>query len=110
MGYIQYYPLEPDSYRFTDTVPFEHFRGGYGIDLFLGVPALWGRGIGTEAIRQLSAYLLTQKHARLVCADPEETNIRSRCAFEKAGFSPTGRVKNYDDETKYSILMTKKQG
>ena len=105
IGYIQYYPVERDSYAFNEQVPYEEFVGGYGIDLFVGYPELWGKGIGVKIVSGMSKYLLNTLGAKVVCADPEEDNQRSVRCWIKAGFIPVGKIQNYDDPEKISILM-----
>lgn len=105
VGYIQYYMLDKNSYRFNSEVPYDKFIGGYGIDLFIGYPELWGKGIGTNVIREMMSYLTNTLGAKVVCADPEENNKRSVQSFIKAGFSPMGKIQNYDEPDKNSILM-----
>lgn len=105
VGYIQYAPVEEDSYRFTAQIPYERFSGGYGLDLFIGKPELWGHGIGPTAVRGMKDYLFAALGATVVCADPAETNIRSvRCCL-KAGFTPFGRIADYDDPAITGIFM-----
>lgn len=105
VGYVQFYPLKPDSYRFNEQVPFDRFVGGYGIDIFIGYPKLWGQGIGTKAVRLLTDHLIHSVGASVVCADPEENNKRSVACWLKAGFIPIGTMDNYDEPQKRSILM-----
>lgn len=107
IGYVQYYPLDEDSYKFNEQVPYSRFLGGYGIDIFIGDPKFWGKNIGTEAVTMLSDYLLEEVGAKVVCADPEEKNMRSVRCWEKAGFTPMGKIENYDEPEKQSIFMAK---
>lgn len=109
IGYIQYYPIERDSYAFNEQVPYEDFIGGYGVDLFIGYPELWGKGIGVKIVSGMANYLLNTLGANVVCADPEENNQRSVRCWIKAGFMPSGKIQNYDDPEKVSILMSIKK-
>lgn len=82
VGYIQVAEeLEPD---------FLHA----GIDLFLTTSAQ-GRGLGPEAIRVLAADLIDRLgHHRLII-DPVADNIHAIAAYEKVGFRPVGRMRQY---------------
>ena len=106
-GYIQYYPLDADAYRFTAEVPFERFAGGYGIDLFLGPPELWGQGLGPRVVDALTRYLFAHCGAKVVCSDPAVRNARSVKCWLKAGFSEAGRIADHDDPRKTSMLMAR---
>ncbi len=108
VGYIQYYMLDEDSYKFNSEVPYEKFIGGYGIDIFIGYPELWGKGIGTGVVKSMVSYLMNTLGVKVVCADPEENNNRSVKCWIKAGFSPMGKIENYDEPDKISILMAKR--
>jgi len=110
VGYIQYYPLDADAYRFTAEVPFECFAGGHGVDIFLGPPEFWGQGLGPRVVDALTRYLFAHCGASVVCADPEERNARSVSSWLKAGFSEAGRIADYDDPRKTSILMARYPG
>ena len=87
IGYVQYYPLPPESlaeYRIDLA------ESAYGIDLFIGAPELWGRGHGTRVLHALTDYLLERVGASIVTIDPYVSNLRAIRSYEKAGF---GRVR-----------------
>ncbi len=57
------------------------------IDLMIGEMEFWGRGIGTEAIRLLTAFGFDQEHADYVFGcDVADYNLASQKAFQKAGY------------------------
>ncbi|OJU08063.1 MAG: hypothetical protein BGN88_05905 [Clostridiales bacterium 43-6] len=105
IGYIQYYPIEEDSYLFKPPVSYDSFKDGYGMDLMIGYPGLWSKGIGSKVIRMMTDFLIHSKGAKLVCADPEEGNHRSVKCWRKAGFVPVGIVPNFDDPERQSVFM-----
>ena len=83
IGYIQLYPLtdaEKAGYGYRRTLRI------YGIDLFIGVPELWGRGIGTHLVTATVEYLFGQKGAEKVVVDPRTWNTRAVRCYEKSGF------------------------
>ena len=57
------------------------------IDLVIGDKQFWGRGIGTEVIRLLTDFAFEHEQAALVFGcDIADYNVRSRRAFQKAGY------------------------
>ena len=58
------------------------------IDIELGRKDLWGKGLGTDAIKALLRFAFEGGRADAVYADVSPDNPRSRRAFEKAGFRP----------------------
>ena len=56
--------------------------------------AYWGRGIMTEAIRQLCAIIFDTTDILRIYAEPFAYNTGSRRALEKAGFHYEGTMKN----------------
>lgn len=104
VGYMQHYPVTEDSYRFTADVPYALFAGAWGTDMFIGVPELWRKGIGRQAIELLAAHLRREGVTRL-CADPAADNAHGMAFWPKAGFVPVGPVPEYDHPEKQSILM-----
>jgi len=65
------------------------------IDLFLD-PALHGRGIGTEAIRQVVRHLLDDRGHHRITIDPAADNLAAIRAYEKAGFRVVGTMRRYE--------------
>lgn len=58
-----------------------------GIDYYLGEPATLGRGVGTQAIRLFARQTLAHYcDVRCVVAVPQQANVASWRALEKAGF------------------------
>jgi aminoglycoside 6'-N-acetyltransferase len=76
-GLIQYFEEQEPKYRHA------------GIDLFLD-PTLHGRGIGTEAVRQVVALLIDERDHHRIVIDPATANLAAVRAYEKAGFRPVG--------------------
>jgi aminoglycoside 6'-N-acetyltransferase len=72
-----------------------------GIDMFL-VPGARGRGLGPDAARAASSFLLDQRGWTEVTVDPVVDNLRAIRAFERAGFSP--KSEELDEETDKQIL------
>jgi aminoglycoside 6'-N-acetyltransferase len=80
-GYVQTYPVAKASdYELDDATDV------WGADLFLGEPELWGRGLGTEALRIAAADVFRECGARSVVIDPRVENGRAIRSYEKAGF------------------------
>jgi aminoglycoside 6'-N-acetyltransferase len=92
---------EPDAMRFAIEVDgavagmiqfVEELEPKYrhaGIDLFLN-PALHGRGIGTEAVREIVRLLIEERGHHRITIDPAAGNVAAIRAYEKAGFKPVG--------------------
>lgn len=59
------------------------------IDIFLD-PAVRGRGTGTEAVRRVLALLLDERGHHRVTIDPALANVAAIRAYEKAGFTRVG--------------------
>ncbi|ASJ52860.1 GNAT family N-acetyltransferase [Brevibacillus formosus] len=83
IGYAQFYPLDaPEKqlygYAKDDVV--------YGMDQFIGEPAYWNRGIGTQLVTAILHYLHTEKQAQKVAIDPQAWNKRALRCYEKCGF------------------------
>jgi aminoglycoside 6'-N-acetyltransferase len=73
-----------------------------GIDMVLE-PRYIGHGYGPDAMRTFARHLRMHCGWPCVSADPDERNLRSIAAFEKAGFVRTGARITGEDGT--SILM-----
>lgn len=83
-GWIQWYFWSdyPEHARQLSAEP-----ASAGIDLAIGELAITGLGLGPIAIRDfLKQIVFADPSVRAVITDPEETNLRSLRAFQKAGF------------------------
>lgn len=66
-----------------------------GIDLFLD-PALHGRGVGTEAVRQVVRHLIDERGHHRIVIDPAAANAAAIRSYEKVGFRPVGIMRRYE--------------
>lgn len=62
------------------------------IDLFVD-PALHGRGLGTEAVRQVAHMLIEERGHHRLTIDPAAENAAAIRAYEKAGFERVGTMR-----------------
>lgn len=76
-GLIQYSEETEPKYRHA------------GIDLFVD-PALHGRGVGSEALRQVVRILIAERGHHRITIDPAVENVAAVRAYEKAGFRAVG--------------------
>ncbi len=106
VGYLQYY-------RVADYPEYAREAGlddpdAYGVDLFIGQPDLWGRGLGTRAMSLVVRYLFEERGASVVAVDPHVSNLRAIRCYEKAGFRKARilpRHELHEGEYKDSWLM-----
>jgi len=107
VGYVQYYPIEHDSYKVNDVATYERIKDGYGIDMFIGEPKLWGKGIGRQALGVLEDFLRSHLNVQIICVDPAVGNERGVCFWKKVGFEVVDIIEDYDDNNAESMLMVK---
>ncbi|WP_336761241.1 GNAT family N-acetyltransferase [Paenibacillus sp. USHLN196] len=84
IGYIQFYELEDQErseYGYGDTDEII-----YGTDQFIGEIDYWNKGIGTQLMQSMLAYLINQQQASKVVMDPQAWNHRAISCYEKCGF------------------------
>ena len=68
--------------------------GAANVSLMIGERAYWGKGIATEAIKQITDYAFRFTSIQELWAGAVVENVGSWCAFVKAGFSelPTREI------------------
>ncbi|MBM3140621.1 MAG: GNAT family N-acetyltransferase [Chloroflexi bacterium] len=86
--------------RGVGEIQYYHQYAGYqewtaGIDLFIGEPDARDRGVGTEVVRTMLAYLFEMKRLHRVIIDPEVANRRAIRCYEKAGFRFDGVLRHH---------------
>ena len=90
IGYLQFYPLdEGDCVEYGYEIANKIF---YGIDLFIGETQYWNKGIGTELMKKIIAYLMLEKDAQKIVIDPHCRNVRAIACYEKSGFKKIRRL------------------
>ncbi len=90
IGYLQFYQADRNAYAFDG-----HGKV-YALDLFIGEPAYWGRGLGCGFIRLLLGYLFEDKGADWVILDPHLDNLRAIRCYEKCGFRKLKLLKAHE--------------
>ncbi|MBD2504536.1 GNAT family N-acetyltransferase [Anabaena azotica] len=86
IGYLQYYLL--DDLPETDKQQYclEKTDHVYALDLFIGEPDYWHRGIGTKILTMVVNYIFEVLLASKIVIDPHIDNSRAIRCYEKAGF------------------------
>jgi aminoglycoside 6'-N-acetyltransferase len=77
----------------THDEPEPEFRHA-SIDLFLD-PAVHGQGLGPDAIRAVIGHLIAVDGHHRLTIDPAADNERAIRAYQKVGFRPVGRLRQY---------------
>jgi len=88
VGFIQYYTKDEAS---------------IGLDMWIGSPSMRGKGIGTEALRRMTA-LIRRRHPAVkeLFITPEPENLPAVRCYEKAGFRTLGTM---EDDGAQCLLM-----
>jgi RimJ/RimL family protein N-acetyltransferase len=91
IGWIQWY-LWSDYAEHAGQLGAE--PASAGIDLAIGELSMTGLGLGPAAIREfVRQVVFSNPEVRAVVSDPEESNLKSLRAFEKAGFKVVRTVR-----------------
>lgn len=83
VAFVQYHRLRTSDAQLLGRPSDEH---SYEVDLFVGEPELWGKGLGSKIIALTRDHLRSHRGAVRIVAVPYADNARSIRAFEKAGF------------------------
>ena len=85
VGYIQIYQLDAQlcqEYHY----PYQPGELLFGIDQFIGEPALWGKQIGRRFLALVLRRLTQEEGAAAVILDPHANNPRALRCYEACGF------------------------
>jgi aminoglycoside 6'-N-acetyltransferase len=85
-GLVQFYEEQEPKYRHA------------GIDLFID-PALHGRGIGSEVVRQVVVRLIDELGHHRLTIDPAVENLAAIRAYEKVGFRRVGVMRDAERDS-----------
>ena len=84
IGYVQFYEVDEDerrTYGYGDSSEII-----YGMDQFIGESTYWNKGVGTQLVSAMVAYLIEEKGADRIVMDPQTWNERAIRCYEKCGF------------------------
>ncbi|WEG15251.1 GNAT family N-acetyltransferase [Alkalihalophilus pseudofirmus] len=89
IGFMQYYKLAEDKYN-----EFGYGRSlkVYGMDQFIGEPALFNKGIGTLMVSFFVRKIVKDTGADTVIVDPAISNVRAIKCYEKCGFRKVKQI------------------
>ncbi|HVB24868.1 MAG TPA: GNAT family protein [Ktedonobacteraceae bacterium] len=100
---------EPEDDRYTFGIQFEgrlvgyvelvmidHFERRTFISILIGDKQLWGRGIGSTALRILLDYAFTVQAMEKICAEVYGLNPRSQRPMERVGFQREGILRQHE--------------
>ncbi len=84
IGYIQFYEVDEEErllygYDSTESI--------YGMDQFIGESDYWNKGVGTQLVHSMVAYLIEEKGVDRIVMDPQTWNERAIRCYEKCGFT-----------------------
>jgi aminoglycoside 6'-N-acetyltransferase len=102
VGWIQWYRWSdyPDHAGQLGAKPTEA-----GIDLAIGEVNMTGLGLGPIIIREfVTQVVFSNPKVRAVVSDPQESNLRSLRAFEKAGFTVVRTIQLTGEECRRQVV------
>lgn len=97
IGYIQYFPTNDREYEIDSVVSTGYYKRVFAMDIFIGEPAYWNKGLGTHVIQGMNRYLMQQLDADLILIDPMTWNKRAIRCYEHSGFQFLAVVQSRDE-------------
>ena len=95
----------------TDLFEIDRANGSCAFGIAIGDPALWGQGLGTDAVDAVVDFAFGELRMERVWLDTDAANERAQAAYRKAGFSVEGRLRRvwfqdgaYLDDIRMSLL------
>lgn len=105
-GYIQTYRVSdyPD-YESLISLPYK----SAGVDLFIGDENFLGKGLGSTIIKKFTEEVVLKLYDVEYCvAGPDEKNIPSIKAFEKAGYRHVKTIRNLEENINEYLVVFRK--
>jgi RimJ/RimL family protein N-acetyltransferase len=107
IGYTQFYPWSGSADE-AQEMGLPDIDGSFGLDIFIGVPDMVDRGVGSRAVALLARHLFDERDATAVALLTPVGNVRAHRAYEKAGFRKVNQTLDTDvvnGERRMSWLM-----
>lgn len=85
----------------------QKMRRSAELGIFIGEPGLWGKGLGTEAVRLLLDYGFNVREFHSIWLSVYEYNKRAKQCYEKAGFHEAGTLREaiYRGNTYHDVYI-----
>ncbi len=81
---------------YIEMVMIDRFERRAFISILIGEKQLWGRGIGSTALRILLDYAFTVQAMEKICAEVYGLNLRSQRLMERVGFQREGILRQHE--------------
>jgi RimJ/RimL family protein N-acetyltransferase len=78
----------------TDVFEIDRHNGSAAFGITIGDPALWGQGLGTDAINVVVDFAFGQLRLERLWLGTDANNTRAQGAYAKAGFTVEGRLRH----------------
>jgi ribosomal-protein-alanine N-acetyltransferase len=93
------YAIEVEPFGVVGTVklgPIDHRNGISDLVTVIGKPAVWGKGVGQQAIRQVSELAFAEFGLRKLSGAIYSGNVASIRAYTGAGWVVEGRLRDHE--------------
>lgn len=95
----------------TDIFDIDRTNGNCAFGIAIGDPALWGQGLGSDAVNAVVDFAFGELRMERVWLDTDADNERAQAAYRKAGFVVEGRLRHvwfqdgvYADDLRMALL------
>lgn len=92
IGYIQYFNIK----KYEKDYEMENTQDVWAIDMWIGEPEFWEKGIGTKSLKLVVDYVFKKEKAKKIIIDPHTDNPRAIHVYEKAGFKKIKILKEHE--------------
>jgi RimJ/RimL family protein N-acetyltransferase len=95
----------------ADIFEIDRANGSCAFGITIGEPALWGQGLGTDAVNAIVDFAFGELRMERVWLDTDDANTRAQATYRKAGFTVEGRLRHawfqdgrYVDDIRMAML------
>ena len=78
----------------VDVFEINRTNGNCAFGIAIGDPALWGQGLGSDAVNAVVDFAFGELRMERVWLDTDADNERAQAAYRKAGFVVEGRLRH----------------
>ena len=78
----------------TDLFEIDRANGSCAFGIAIGDPALWGQGLGTDAVNAIVDFAFGELRMERVWLDTDAANERAQATYRRAGFTVEGRLRH----------------